>query len=203
MKLLRIGLVLVLPAVAACSQSVNQPSLSPGLTPNVGVTQRLSSARPAATCGYLSQGTSSGGGFLKWKVCGGIKARMTYGPGSVGNLKISTQPSLSNPGGVPIPPGETPVLFVQQQVLPGDPAPANFTPPTVPPPGNRSKIMGVPSGTYQLYAYIGATLQSGFPINLGSPTAGVLKFTASPWSPLPPLGTMPVGTTVSFELATP
>jgi hypothetical protein len=156
-----------------------------------------------ASCGYLSQGTSSSGGFLKWKACGGITARTTYGPGSVGNLKISTQPSLSNPGGVPVPAGETPVLFVQMQVLPGDPAPANFTPPTVPPPGNRSKIMGVPSGTYQLYAYIGATLQSGFPINLGSPVAGVLKFTASPWSPLPPLGTMPVGTTVSFELATP
>ncbi len=194
MKLLRLGLVLVLPAVAACSQSANQSSSSPGLTPY---------AHPASTCAYLSQGTSSSGGFLKSMVCGGIKARMTYGPGSVGNLKISTQPSLSNPGGVPVPAGETPVLFVQMQVLPGDPAPANFTPPTVPPPGNRSKIMGVPTGTYQLYAYIGTTLQSGFPINLGSPTAGVLKFTASPWSPLPPLGTMPVGTTVSFELATP
>jgi hypothetical protein len=88
-------------------------------------------------------------------------------------------------------------------VLPGDPGPANFTPPTVPPPGNRSRIMGVPTGTYQLYAYIGTTLQSGFPIVLGSPTAGILKFTASPWSPLPPLGSIPVGTTVSFELVTP
>ncbi|HXM08062.1 MAG TPA: hypothetical protein VN936_11380, partial [Candidatus Acidoferrum sp.] len=114
-----------------------------------------------------------------------------------------TQSSLSNPGGVPVPSGETPMLFVQQQVLPGDPGPANFTAPTVPPLGNRSKILGVPTGTYQLFAYIGATLQSGFPINLGSPTAGVLKFTASPWSPLPQLGTIPVGTTVSFELVTP
>jgi hypothetical protein len=203
MKRLRIALVLALPAIAACSQSVNQAPLSPGLDSDARVTQRVSSAQPASPCGYLGQGTSSGGGFLKWTVCGGIKGRITYGPGSVGNLKISTQPSLSNPGGVPVPAGETPVLFVQQQVLPGDPAPANFTPPTVPPPGNRSKIMGVPAGTYQLFAYIGATLQSGFPINLGSPTAGVLKFTASPWSPLPPLGTIPVGTTVSFELVTP
>jgi hypothetical protein len=203
MKRLRIALVLALPVIAACSQSANQPSLSPGFSPGAGAAQRISGAHPAATCAYLSQGTSSSGGFLKWKVCGGIKGRITYGPGSVGNLKISTQSSLSNPGGVPVPSGETPVLFVQQQVLPGDPAPANFTAPTVPPLGSRSKIYGVPSGTYQLFAYIGATLQSGFPINLGSPTAGVLKFTASPWSPLPPLGTIPVGTTVSFELVTP
>jgi hypothetical protein len=166
------------------------------------VTQRLSSARPASACGYLSQGTSLSGGFLKWKVCGGINARITYGPG-LWVISISTQPSLSNPGGIPVPAGETPVLFVQMQVLPGDPAPANFTSPTVPPPGNRSEITGVATGTYQLYAYIGTTLQSGFPIDLGSPTARVLKFTASPWSPLPPLGTMPVGTTVSFELAAP
>src|SRR5580698_1444859 len=100
---LRIALVLALPALAACSQGANQPPLSPASALGAAASARNANAHPSLTCAYLSQGTSSAGGFLKWKVCGGIKARITYGPGSNGNLKISTQSSLSNPGGVPVP----------------------------------------------------------------------------------------------------
>lgn len=201
-KILSIGLVLALPAIAGCSQPSNQSSLpAAGAQPMHSATS-LPRVHPDV-CNYLSQGTSSSGGFLKWKICNGYVGHMTYGPGSAGNLKISTQPSTTNPGGVPVPAGETPVLFVQQQVLPQDPGPASFTPPVVPPNSNESRITGVPAGTFKLYAYNGAVLQAGFPVNLGSPVSGVLRFTAAPYSPLPILPSLPVGTTISFELVKP
>jgi hypothetical protein len=155
-------------------------------------------------CNFKSSGTSSSGGFIKWKVCSGIVGRMTYGPGSTGNLKIGTQASTANPGGVTVPAGETPVLFVKMQVLPQDPGPATFTAPTVPPGTNKAKINGVPPGTYKFYAYdVSNNLQTGFPVNLGAPVGGTLTFSGPPHSPLPMLPTLPVGTVIYFELTTP
>jgi hypothetical protein len=202
MKVLSIRLALALPALAGCGQSLNQSSLpSGGAQPSMQSAVRLAHVQPD-NCNYGSYGTSSAGGFIKWKTCGGYLGHMTYGPGTSGGLKISTQSSTTNPGGVPVPPGETPVLFTQMQVLPQDPGPATFTAPVVPPGANKSRITGVPPGTYQLYAYNGAVLQGGFPIVLGSPVGGILYFPA-PYSPLPLLPTLPVGTTISFELVKP
>jgi len=200
MKVLSIGLALALPALAGCGQPLNQSSLPAGGAQSSAV--GLARVHPD-NCNYGSYGTSSAGGFIKWKTCGGYLGHMTYGPGTSGGLKISTQSSTTNPGGVPVPPGETPVLFTQMQVLPQDPGPATFTAPVVPPAANRSRITGVPAGTYKLYAYNGLALQGGFPIVLGAPVGGILYFSAAPYSPLPLLPTLPVGTTISFELVKP
>ncbi|MGA8533497.1 MAG: hypothetical protein WB615_05265 [Candidatus Tumulicola sp.] len=201
MKILSIGLALALPAIVGCGQQLNQSSLPSGGAQSMHSAASLGRVHPD-NCNYKSQGTSSSGGFLRWKLCSGYSARMTYGPGTTGNLKISTQPSITNPGGVPVPAGETPVLFVQQQVLPQDPGPATFTAPMVPPATNKSRILGVPAGTYKLYVYNSSGMLL-FSINLGAPSAGTLLFNALPHSPLPLLGTLPVGTVTSFELVTP
>lgn len=154
-------------------------------------------------CALGRSGTYSSGGIVRWRPCNGYIGVMTYGPGTTGNRKLTTQPSVTNPGGVPVPPGETPVLFVQFVEVSLN-SPVTFTAPTVPPLSNRSRITGVPPGTYKFYAYNGAALIGGFPINLGSPTAGgVLRFTSPPYSPLPQLGTISPGQTISFELVTP
>lgn len=202
MKLLAIGIALALPVIAGCGQSTNPSSLATGGTASMRSPVSLVRVHPDS-CNFGSYGTSSSGGFLKWKICSGYMGHMTYGPGTSGGLKISTQPSTVNPGGVPVPAGETPVLFVQQVVLPQDPGPATFTIPTVPPAANKSRITGVPPGTYKLYAYNGVVLQGGFPVVLGSPIAGILHFSGTPYSPLPLLPTLPVGTTISFELVKP
>ena len=203
MRVLSIGLALALPAIAGCGQASNQSSIPSGGAKSMQSVASLGRVHPDS-CNFKSSGTSSSGGFIKWKVCSGIVGRMTYGPGSTGNLKIGTQAYTSNPGSVPVPAGETPVLFIQMQVLPQDPGPATFTAPTVPPGTNKAKINGVPSGaTYKFYAYNGAVLQTGFPVILGAPVAGVLTFNSPPHSPLPLLPTLPVGTVISFELTKP
>jgi hypothetical protein len=202
MKILSIGLALALPAIAGCGQASNQGSL-----PSIG-TQTTQSAIGLGrvhpdNCNFLSQKTSSSGGFIRWKICNGYVGHMSYGPGSTGDLKIGTQASITNPGNVPVPAGETPVLFVQMQVLPQDPGPATFTAPTVPPPSNKSTITGVPPGTYKFYAYNSSNVLLVGPIILGAPVGSVLHFSSPPHSPLPILPTLPVGTTISFELTTP
>ena len=204
MKVLSIGLALALPVIAGCSQASNQSSLPSGGAQSMRSVGSLGRVHPD-NCNFHSYGTSSGGGFIKWKQCSGYVGNMSYGPGSTGGLKIGTQAYLTNPTGmVPVPTGETPVLFVQMQVLPQDPGPATFTAPMVPPPTNKSTITGVPAGTYKLYAYnSSAMLLAGFPINLGAPVGSVLHFASPPHSPLPMLPTLPVGTTVSFELTKP
>ncbi len=204
MKLLPIAIALAVPFVAGCGQALNQSSLPSGA-------QSLGSAPSVRAhpynCNIHDDGTRSATtSFLKVTNCSGFAGRLFYGPGTVGGLKITTQGFTSNPGAVPVPPGETPVLFIQMHVLPQDPAPASFAAPTVPPNSNRSRITGVPTGnTYKFYAYDNSfTPIGGFPINLGSPTAGgTLFFTASPWSPLPLVGTVPVGNNVWFELTKP
>ncbi len=204
MKVLPIALAFALPVVAGCGQALNQSSLPSGA-------QSLGSAPSVRAhpdnCNVHDNGTRSAATtFLKVTTCGGMVGRLYYGPGSVGGLKIQTQGFTSNPGSVPVPAGETPVLFIQMHVLPQDPAPASFAAPVVPPNSNRSRITGVPTGnTYKFYAYDNSfTLIAGFPINLGSPTAGgTLFFTVNPWSPLPLLGSVPVGASVWFELTKP
>lgn len=204
MKVLSIGLALALPAIAGCGQTANQSSLPSGAASAVRSVVSLGRVHPDL-CNFKSYGTSSGGGTIKWKVCNSIIGRMTYGPGSAGNLKIGTQAYASNPGSVPVPAGETPVLFIQMQVLPQDPGPATFTAPTVPPGTNKAKINGLPAGstTYKFYAYNGSTLQAGFPVNLGAAVGGTLTFSGATYSPLPLLPTLPVGTVISFELTKP
>jgi hypothetical protein len=203
MKILPIAFALAVPLVAGCGQALNQSSLpssaqSLGSSPSVRVHPDNCNIHDA----FTRSATTS---FLKVTNCSGFVGRLYYGPGSVGGLKFTMQGFTSNPGGVPVPAGETPVLFIQMHVLPQDPAPASFTAPTVPPNSNRSRITGVPTGnTYKFYAYDNSfTLLAG-PINLGSPTAGgTLFFSASPWSPLPLIGTVPVGDNIWFELTKP
>ncbi len=204
MKVLPIALALAVPLVAGCGQALNQSSLPPGA-------QSLGSAPSVRAhpdnCNIKDVFTRSAvTSFLKVTTCSGFVGRLFYGPGSVGGLKFTTQGFATNPGGVPVPAGETPVLFIQLHVLPQDPAPASFTAPVVPPNSNRSRITGVPTGnTYKFYAYDNSfTLIAGFPINLGSPTTGgTLFFNTTPWSPLPLLGTVPVGNNIWFELTKP
>ncbi len=202
MKILSFGLALALPVIAGCGQSLNQSSLPSGSAQSRHSAGSLVRIHPD-NCNAGDAGTSSGGGFVKWKTCGGYIGHMTYGPGTTGNLKIRIFPSSTNPGGVPVPTGETPVLFVQQLADPNNPGSMTFTPPVVPPGANKSRITGVPAGTYKLYAYNGVVLQAGFPVVLGSPVGGILRFNASPHSPLPLLPTLAPGTTISFELVTP
>ncbi len=205
MKVLSIGLALALPVIAGCGQALNQSSLPSGAASSMQSAVSLGRVHPDF-CNFKNNATSSGGGFLKWKQCGLIVGRMTYGPGSTGGLNVSTQPYKLNPGSVPVPPGEQPVIFMQMQVLPQSPGPASFTAPTVPPNSNRSRITSVPIGdTYKLYAYDNSfTPIAGFPIILGSPTAGgTLFFNGPSWSPLPLLGSVPVGASVWFELTKP
>ena len=202
MKVLSIGLALALPIIAGCSQASNQSSLPSGGAQSPQYVGNQGRVHPD-NCNFKNNGTSSSGGFIKWKQCGLMIGRLTYGPGSTGGLNISTQPYKLNPGSIPVPAGETPVLFVQMQVLPQNPGPATFTAPTVPPGTNKAKINGVPGGnTYKFYAYNGPVLQSGFPVVLGAPVSGTLTFPA-PYSPLPLLPTLPVGTVISFELTRP
>lgn len=201
MKFLSIGLVLAIPVLIGCGQAFNQTSM----TPNGGVQGIAPShIRPNNPCGHNDAGTSSAGGFIRWNQCAGMIGRMTYGSGTTGNDKLDIYTSTTNPGGIPIPPGETAVLFAQQFVRPTDPSAVTFTGPPPPPPAtNRSRITGVAPGTYQLNVYNGATLIAG-PFVLGSPTpAGVLRFMAAPYSPLPFIGTQPLGSTYTFELDTP
>ena len=200
MKAFSRGLALALPLVAGCGQAFNQSTLPSGAQSSIPAVR----AHPDS-CAIHDNGTHATGGFLKMTSCGGSVARLFYGSGSAGNLKITTQGFTTNPGGVPVPTGETPVLFIQMVVLPQDPGPATFTAPTVPPNSNRSRITNIPTGnTYKFYAYSGITLLTGFPINLGSPNSGgTLFFTASPWSPLPLLPSLPPGSTINFELTKP
>ncbi|MGB8519363.1 MAG: hypothetical protein WCD38_04305 [Candidatus Tumulicola sp.] len=204
MKVLPIALALAVPLVAGCGQALNQSSLPSGAqalvsAPNVRAHPDNCNIKDVFTRSAVTS-------FLKVTTCGGFIGRLYYGPGTTGGLKFTTQGFTSNPGGVPVPTGETPVLFIQLHVLPQDPAPASFTAPVVPPNSNRSRFTGVPIGnTYKFYAYDNSfTLIAGFPINLGSPTGGgTLFFSTSPWSPLPLLGTVPVGNNVWFELTKP
>ena len=202
MKVFSVGLAVALPVIAGCSQSLNQSSLPASGAASVRSTAGLIRIRPD-NCNVGDAGASPNGGFIKWKSCGGYKGRMTYGPGTTGG-KFPIYPSTTNPGGVPVPPGETPVLFVQQLADPDNAGPITFTAPTVPPLSNRARILGVPTGvTYKLYAY-GPALLTGFPIPLGMPNpSGVLIFTSPPYSPLPLLPPPAPGTTISFELVTP
>lgn len=203
MKILPIALALAVPLVAGCGQALNQSSLPSGSQP-LGSAPSVR-AHPD-NCNvhdvFTRSATTS---FLKVTNCSGFVGRLYYGPGTVGGLKFTTQAFTSNPGSVPVPAGETPVLFIQLHVLPQDPAPANFTAPTVPPNSNRSRITGVPTGnTYKFYAYDNSFTLIAGPINLGSPTAGgTLFFSTSPWSPLPLIGTVPVGNNIWFELTKP
>lgn len=199
MKVLSIGIVLALPLVAGCGQTFNQNPLASGDAESM---RSAVSAKPNNNCAHGDAGTSSTGGFIRWKNCNGYTGHMTYGPGTTGGIKLDIQPSTTNPGGIPVPPGETPVLFVQQLVRPTDPSPVTFTAPTVPPAANKSRILGVPAGTYQLYVYNGSTQIAG-PFVLGSPVGGILRFTSPPYSPLPSLGTQGLGVTYTFELVTP
>ncbi|HEX3671103.1 MAG TPA: hypothetical protein VHT92_05300 [Candidatus Cybelea sp.] len=203
MKVLSIGIAVALPVVAGCSQSVNQSSLPASGAAAIRSTAGLVRIRPD-NCSAGDGGASPSGGLIKWKTCGGYKGRMTYGPGTTGG-KFLIYPSTTNPGGVPVPPGETPVLFVQQVADAFNAGPITFTPPAVPPLSNRARILGVPLGfTYRLYAFNGATLLAGFPIPLGTPNPpGTLIFTSPPYSPLPVLPPVAPSTTISFELATP
>ncbi len=201
MKVLSIGLALALPVIAGCGQALDRSTLPSGN----GQSMRSASVgriQPNSNCAHGDAGTSSAGGFIKWKHCNGYIGHMTYGPGTTGGIKLDIQPSTSNPGGIPVPPGETPVLFVQQYVRPTDPSGVTFTGPTVPPGANKSRITGVPAGTYQLYVYNGSTLIAG-PFVLGSPVAGILRFSTTPYSPLPFVGTQGLGVTYTFELVTP
>jgi hypothetical protein len=204
MKAFSIGLAVALPIIAGCGQAANQSSLPASGAAPMRSTVGLVRIQPD-NCNAGDAGTSSGGGVVRWKPCGGYIGRMTYGPGTSGNLKLRIFPSSTNPGGVPVPPGETPVLFVQQLADPNNPGSITFTAPTVPPLSNRARILGVPLGvTYKLYAYNGPALLAGFPIALGMPNpSGVLIFASPPYSPLPLLPTLTPGTTISFELVTP
>lgn len=201
MKVLPIALVLALPVVAGCGQASNQSSLPFAGAQAIGSAPSVR-AHPDS-CLVHETGSQPTGGFIKVKNCGGHVARLYYGSGS-SPVKVTTQGFTSNPGGVPVPAGETPVLFVQMNILPG-PGPSSFTPPMVPPTSNRSRITGLVAGnTYKLYAYQGATLLGNFPMTLGTPNpSGTLIFTANPWSPLPLLPSLPPNSTVSFELTTP
>lgn len=198
MKVLSLGLALALPVIAGCGQAFNQSPLAAG---NARSMRSAVKVEPNANCAHGDAGTSSAGGFIKWKHCNGYIGHMTYGPGTTGSIKLDIQPSTTNPG-VPVPAGETPVLFVQQFVRPTDPSGVTFTAPSPPTGANKSRILGVPAGTYQLYVYNGATLIAG-PFVLGSPVSGVLRFTSPPYSPLPSLGTQGLGVTYTFELVTP
>jgi hypothetical protein len=202
MKVFSIGLALALPVIAGCGQALNQNSLPIGNALSMPSAVSVGRVQPDNNCAHGDAGTSSTGGFIRWKTCSGYVGHMTYGSGTTGGIKLDIQPSTANPGGIPVPPGETPVLFVQQFVRPTDPSPVTFTAPTVPPAANKSRITGVPPGTYQLYVYNGSVQIAG-PFVLGSPVGGILRFSAAPYSPLPSLGTQGLGTTYTFELVTP
>ena len=207
MKTLPIGLALLLPMAAGCGQLASQSVPAPNAGSTILSPVGASRMQPATCNAPWEGGTSFSGLYVRWPSCGGHNGRMYYGSGSTPGRKLSSTTSTSNPGGVPVPPGETPVLFDQMLISPNNPGSLTFTPPIVGPGNtNKSRITGfVPlTGTYQLYAYNGNTLQAGFPIALGSPNAGgVLFFNAAPNSPLPLLAPLAPGTTISFELVTP
>ncbi len=203
MKVQTLGLALALPIAAGCGQVGTQNApLETGAAP-LRAPAALGHVQPN-TCNVAWQGgTAFSGMYVRLTACGGFNGRFYYGSGSTPGRKLTSTTSTSNPGGVPVPPGETPVLFDQMLISPNNPGALTFTVPSPVPP--YSRIAGVPLGvTYHLYAYNNGALQTGFPISLGTPTpAGALRFTSPPYSPLPMLPALTPGTTISFELATP
>jgi hypothetical protein len=201
MKASYVALALALPAVAGCGQPVNQ---NVPASPYAGTQARSSvvgRVQPA-TCGVPWVGGPPSTVFVRWPWCSGYAGRMYFGTGTTPGIRLVSTDYTTNPGGVPVPPGETPVLFEQMTID----APAGLVTFTPPVPFPVSRIQGVANGqTYQLYAYIsGVPVTPGFPIALGMPSPpGIVRFTAPPYSPLPLLPALPSGTTVSFELVTP
>ena len=203
MKVLHIALVLSLAATAGCAQTGNQSVPSSPYAGSEAHPWIVGRVQPNPCAVPWVGGPNFGANlFVRWPSCGGLQGRMYFGNGTTPGIRLVSTDYATNPGGVPVPPGETPVLFEQMDID----APAGlvtFTQPSPVPP--YSRIQGVANGqTYQLYAYInGVLVTPGFPIILGTPVAGFLRFTTAPYSPLPLLPASPAGTVVSFELVTP